>query len=312
MRFVGNLVADPDPFYCPKISISPFSNRSISPAMNKQKRVDCLIGKKLKFNGSITYTESGKQAITEALASLNLKSNEIISIVTTSKNSYISKCVTDTIKDFCYYEVNPEKLNSIVYLIHEFGSYFEPEFIQQLITQEHIVINDYAYSLLTILDDPSKFHPGDFSILSFPKHFPVNYGGALLSSRIENSNSLLPILARNQLLDVIEQETKKRVLRKNIQSRKKNYAIILKQLSPEYFEKYGIGNNDYVPSVLMFRIIKDIDFIAMRAYMNRQGIESSAFFGLPVYFVPIHQNLSLNEMRYISEHLNEYVKNNDK
>jgi dTDP-4-amino-4,6-dideoxygalactose transaminase len=312
MRFVGNLVVDPDPFYCPKISISPFSNRSISPPINKEKEAKCLIGRKLKFSGSITYTESGKQAIAEALASLNLMPNDIISIVTTSKNSYVSKCVTDSIKEYCNYEVNPKKLNSTVYLIHEFGSYFDPEFIQQLTREKHTVINDYAYTLLTILDDPSKFHPGDFSILSFPKHFPINYGGALLSSRIEKPKSLIPILARNQLLEIIQNETKKRVLRKNIRNRKKNYWMILKQLNPEYFKKFEIGNDDYVPSVLMFRITKEIDFIEMRAYMNRQGIESSAFFGLPVYFVPIHQNLSRSEMRYISEHLNEFVISNDK
>ncbi len=312
MRFVGNLVIDPDPYYCPKISISPFSNRSISHQIKKDKEEKCLIGRKLKFSGSITYTESGKQAITEALTSLNLNPNDIISIVTTSKNSYVSKCVTDSINRFCKYEINPKKLNSIVYLIHEFGSYFDPDFIHLLTRDKHIVINDYAYSLLTILDDPRKFHPGNFSILSFPKHFPINYGGALLSSSIEKPKSLIPISAKNQLLEMIQNETKKRVLRKNIRTRKKNYWLILNQLNPEYFKEFEIGDDDYVPSVLMFRITKKIDFIAMRAYMNRQGIESSAFFGLPVYFVPIHQNLSRNEMRYISAHLNEFVMSNDK
>ena len=87
---------------------------------------------------------------------------------------------------------------------------------------------------------------------------------------------------------------------------------MIARLDKNFFELFRLGPEKYVPSVLMIKVIKDVDLFELREYMNRQGIESSAFFGFPVYFLPNHQNLEINEIRYITDHLNYFVSENDK
>ena len=46
------------------------------------------------------FTTNGRHAIEEALKNYNLSSSDIITILTTSQNFYISSCVTKTIEKF--------------------------------------------------------------------------------------------------------------------------------------------------------------------------------------------------------------------
>jgi|688.fasta_scaffold102607_3 hypothetical protein len=312
MYFIENLLIDADPFYTPRISISPFSSKNLPKKPKTTFNTKSKIEKKLKFTGHLRYTISGKEAIEMALNSLNLENNETISIVTTTGNSYVSRCVTETINKFCHYEINPKEMTKVVYLIHEFGNVIDPRKITKLIEDKHFVINDYAYSLLTILSNPQKFHPGHISVLSFPKHFPINFGGALLSEQPIKDGVALPDRAQRELLKVINREVRKRVLAKNATKRRKNSNNMIARLDKNFFELFRLGPEKYVPSVLMIKVIKDVDLFELREYMNRQGIESSAFFGFPVYFLPNHQNLEINEIRYITDHLNYFVSENDK
>jgi hypothetical protein len=100
--YVNDFVLYPDKYLLPAYKISPFTtadiarNRGLPPSDS----IDDYF--RQRFAGRrFVYCESGRQAIHLALQQLGLAREDVVSILTTTANLYISGCVTREIESFC-------------------------------------------------------------------------------------------------------------------------------------------------------------------------------------------------------------------
>src|SRR5712671_2299008 len=99
---VKDFVLSPDKSLLPAYRISPFQTSDI--ARNSALPLSASIDKyfRRRFAGlRFIYCESGRHAIHLALAALGLRRQDVVTILTTTGNFYISGCVTREIKKFC-------------------------------------------------------------------------------------------------------------------------------------------------------------------------------------------------------------------
>ena len=54
---------------------------------------------------------------------------------------------------------------------------------------------------------------------------------------------------------------------------------------------------------------EDIDYPTLKELMQRNGVESSVFYGKNAFFVPVHQNLTKEDLDYMIKLLNYYSEN---
>ena len=104
LNYKKGFVLNPDKYYCPSYRISPFQTSNLA-TYNAQKKADFTTSKiildKKFYNRKWIFTVNGKEAINIALKKIKLKKNDLVTILTSSGNKYISKCVTDEISKFC-------------------------------------------------------------------------------------------------------------------------------------------------------------------------------------------------------------------
>jgi|694.fasta_scaffold115523_3 hypothetical protein len=294
---------DPDPYYTPRISIGPFSLKD-TVINDPYKNTDSL-----RYLGSnLVYTNSGKDAIRLALDYLQLKSKDVVGIVTTSRNSYVSKCVTETISEYCawsMYEVGSEV--DVLFIIHEFGTLL-PLTSMQLFREMGIpIINDFAYSLLTLIMNEREDFCKEINISSFPKSFNVNFGGVLgVPSLIEEPEVNFHSKA---ILERIPLDLSTAAIHENINKRKLNRAYYKEELS-SYGYKVVWDEEDVCPGVCMIEPSRSTNLQRLKTFLQRNGIESSVFYGQEKFFVPVHQLMTLNELEYVCFMIKAYKDEN--
>src|SRR4051794_19856954 len=100
---VNGFVLSPDKYLTPAYRISPFktsdiaANRDLPPSAAID---DCF---RNRFAGrSFVYCESGRQAIKLALRAVAPSGGDVVTILTTTANLYISGCVTREVEGFCH------------------------------------------------------------------------------------------------------------------------------------------------------------------------------------------------------------------
>ena len=291
-------VVNPDPFLLPTYRISPFRTEDIAhnallPADDfASAYFDNRFGKE-----KWTYTFNGREAIRLAIEHYNLQPDDFITICTTSENFYISSCVTKEIETFCSWnrEITPQ--TKIIFVNHEFG-YPYPD-MDKLIATGLPIIEDCCTTFFSQDATGKVGQYGDFSVYSFPKFFPIQIGGLLVSntnhtlkkSRDLNRKQISYI--HNALSHFLKVEDE--ILNK----RKKNYNYAINQLSQLGFTtRFSIQQN-VVPSALLINnhnIVKDLN--GLKLFLYNHGIQSSIFYGEDAFFIPIHQNLAPIDLDY--------------
>ena len=113
-------VVNPDAFLVPCYRISPFTTEHI--ASNAElPQSDFVIDYFNKRFGKDNwqYTYNGREAIKLALETYDLAPTDLITILTTSNNFYISSCVTKEIEKTCRWnrEIVPE--TKIIFVNHD-------------------------------------------------------------------------------------------------------------------------------------------------------------------------------------------------
>ena len=103
-------VLNPDPYSLPSYRIGPFRTSDI--AFNHMLPVDYSID--IYFNERFTlrnyyYTINGRSAINRALAYYMLEKHDVVTILTTTGNFYVSSCVTNEIEKYCKWSRSIEK-----------------------------------------------------------------------------------------------------------------------------------------------------------------------------------------------------------
>jgi hypothetical protein len=301
-------VLDPDPYSLPCYRIGPFRTQdlSINHCLPDSNLIDDYFNQ--RFTGKdYIYTENGRKAINTALGYYKLKQNDVVTIHTTTENFYISGCVTKEIEKFCCWSRKMEAETKVIFVNHEFGYPYAD--IQKLKNYKLPIIEDCANSFFSQDRNLSIGKVGDFVIYSFPKMFPLQIGGLLVSNlpdKIDRRNQFTPDGLRyikNVLSHYITSEDK------IIKDRFSNYKFLREKFSLLGFrERFPLEDN-VVPGVFMFRTENDkIDLPELKKFFWAHGIHCSVFYGEEAFYIPVNQSLNEHDMLYFYEVIKSFLQ----
>lgn len=249
-----------------------------------------------------TITSSGRHSINLALTELKPTPESIITIITTSNNFYVSKCVTEEIQKFCRWNRKISDKTTILLLIHEFG--YPIENPEQYLKFKLPIIEDCAYSFNSHDKLFQTGNVGDYIIYSFPKYFPVQAGGLLVSKK-----ALAKIEIPVRLKCYIENTMSYYI--KDIElisiKRRRNYMYFLEKtrdlpIKPRFILETGV-----VPGVFLFNFENKFNLEAMKTYLKKMGVQCSVFYGDEAFFLPLHQNIKKEHIDFFVTLMRAYL-----
>jgi len=294
-------IINPDFYNSPCYRIGPFrtSDISFNHELPESNFIDDYFDS--RFGGKqYMYTQNGRTALNIALNYYKLKSNDVVTILTTTGNFYISSCVTNEIEKFCLWSREIVSNTKLILINHEFGYPYEN---LELLVQYNIpIIEDCAGSFFTMSRDHKIGQVGDFVIYSFPKMFPIQIGG-LLVANLPNPVNVFPKI-RKDYLRYIRNVLSYYIKLKGeiIEKRLNNHEFLVKE-----FETLGLIKRfelDFgaVPAVFMFRTSgHNMNLDILKKYFYSNGVQCSVFYGEQSFFIPVHQALNTQDLEYFYE-----------
>ena len=302
MKLYNQFVVNPDSFRNSNYYISPFSTEWISlnneilqsDKKNNENVFSHLFGKHI-------FCESGREALYKALLCYRLEPQDEVLILTTSGNKYISSCVTGEIEKFCQWSRTQTDRTKLVLVVHEFGAVYPA--MEEVLKLNLPIIEDMAMSLLSTDDFGQTGNYGDFTIYSLSKFFPVQFGGVLRMNKDqiykEESQEIADYLRKilHYHIDHLSDIKK---------SRKKNYLLFEKELKPLGLKSRFLYTEKETPSVYMFSAPENFDLTGLKIFMQKNGVESSVFYGENAFFVPVHQHLKQEDILFITSLIKYY------
>ncbi|PDO90098.1 DegT/DnrJ/EryC1/StrS family aminotransferase [Kosakonia pseudosacchari] len=302
MAITGNWILTDDEFMKPSYRISPFSTSSLAqncalPPVSK----DAEFFEKRHPGYHPYYLLKARHGITLALKNLGLKTTDCVAVLTTTGNLYVSGCVTKAIETVCKWNRLINEETKAIVVVHEFGTvYTEMDKLYQLGVP---VIEDFAHSFNSTSVNSGR---SDFIIYSFPKYFPIQYGGIILSRKA---------LATRPELDTVYEDYIQRVISAHVdhieeyaEARWKNYHYLLARFSELSCRPRFNFNEGETPSVFMFCPPAEVDLVALKTFMQNHGIECSVFYGEQTFFIPLHDKLQQIDLDYFVFVYNEFIK----
>lgn len=288
-----------------KYTISPYSETSAKGTTDPVIINDAREYLDSRF-GNWAFTEGGRYAIRAALSRLGLKKDDVVSILTTSGNFYISSCVTNTIEEFCKWSREISAETKVIFVNHEFGYPYEN--VQELRKYGLPIIEDCAYDFFSDSLDGKIGKSGDFAIYSLPKAFECDFGGILvandpginISGQVckEKEAHLLSMIAKGiSEMDKIKAQ------------RLDNISFLSDELQSLGIKPFFHMNEGTIPGVFMFRWRDDIDYPALKVHIQGNGVESSVFYGQPAFFIPAHHRLTKQDMLFFCRLIRDFDKN---
>ena len=301
-------VINPDPYSLPTYRIGPFQTSDVSTnnRFANNNYIDSYFQQRFK-NKHFAYFINGRNAIAKALEYYQLSREDTVTILTSSGNFYISGCVTKEIEKICKWSREIVETTKIIFVNHEFGVPYEK--LTELTKYNVPIIEDCAHSFYSKDEKASIGTVGDFVIYSFPKMFPIQIGGLLVSnlktpigkSAYVNDETLIYI--KNVLSHYIKQKDL------IIERRIKVYKKLRKELESLGFTERFELKEGVVPGVFMFKVNNDeIKLDALKSYVQAHGIQCSVFYGERAFFIPVHQNLSEDNLTYFKVIIESFLK----
>jgi len=302
-------IINPDPYITPCYRNLPFTTSDISYNFNLPdgNEIDQYLSNRFK-DKSIEYTINGREAIYMALSHYNLDRDDLVTVLTTSNNFYVSSCVTSTIEKFCKWnrEIVPD--TKLIFVVHEFG-YISPE-MEKIASLGIPVIEDLAPSFFSNDRNKKAGMYGDFAIYSFPKMFPIQIGGLLLNNNdLKTDRSTIDKEAVSYIKKVTSHYIKQR---KNLLDKRASiYKYGIERFTELGFTERFARNELMIPNSMLVRnngIIKDLP--ALKTWLWQHGIHSSVFYGEDAFFLPTHQNLTETDVDYFVDVVQFFIDNN--
>lgn len=248
----------------------------------------------------VSLHTKARYAIVSALEELELQKDDVVTILTTSGNLYVSGCVTKAIETICRWNREVAIDTKAILVIHEFGYPYKR--LSELSKYGLPIIEDCAYAYFTKEEEMGTI--GDYVIYSLTKSFNMQIGGVMVS--------------KNKVRDRVSLEEKAYILSHWLEGYRDNGDIIHKRLDnysylAQELESLGIRPffdwaEGIVPGVFIFHWRDDINYPELKEYMQRNGIESSVFYGESAFYIPLHQNLSKRELDYMIALLTYYYE----
>jgi|688.fasta_scaffold20725_4 hypothetical protein len=311
ISYKKGFVLNPDKYYCPSYRITPFQTSNLV-SYHELQKTDFTSSKNILdnkfYNRKWIFTSNGKEAINIALKKIKVKKNDLVTILTSSGNKYISKCVTDEISKFCNWSRKLEKKTSTIFINHEFGYPFKS--IEKIKKLNIPIIEDLCHSFFTSNEINKIGSFSDFSIYSLPKIFPIQIGGILSANNnnnIYNSDSRINFQLATHIKNILSINVPKISLFS--EKRLINYKYLKNKL-----RKFGCiprfkldKNLRVVPSVYLFKCSPKINLNKLKEFYTSHGVECSVFYGENCFFLPIHQNLTKIELDYFVTIFEEFL-----
>lgn len=297
LKFSSGFVLNPDEFYSPSHRISPFRTSDISKNLALPNNTNIIKTLNNRFEGrKWCYTKSGKEGIALALEALGLSSDDCVTIMTTSDNTYISRCVTNEIEKVCHWSREIQLKTAALFVNHEFGYPFRD--LQNLKKYGLPIIEDACHSYLSNTEISDMGLVGDFIIFSLPKIYPIQFGGILsynpkynITHGIEFGTSI-----ENYISSVVSFYQDELELTKL--TRLQNYHGLVSRFAKLDCRPYFKLMKNDVPGVFLFSVPQGVDLERMKEHGWRHGIECSVFYGEKAFFIPVHQHLSDADLDY--------------
>lgn len=291
--FFNNTIIDPSIELRPTIRISPFNEEYIY--INEVQIHIAEEYLRKRFNNYV-LTVKGRNAIDLALSYYNLKKDDVVTILTTSDNFYISSCVTKTIEKYCLWSRKISNKTKVIFVNHEFGYPYQN--LQAIKDYNIPIIEDCAHSFISQDRDGLVGNLGDFAIYSLSKFFPMQLGG-ILSVNKEDI----------KIANILDESYEKYIL-KNItynvnnlndicNNRLKNYCYLKEQLRDIGINPFFDENEKTIPGVFLFNWHSNINYALLKEFMQSNGVECSVFYGKNAFFIPVHHNLTNSQLDYM-------------
>lgn len=294
-------VIHPDPYSLPCYRIGPFQTKDL--VRNHKLMDNGLIDSYLQHRFSdrdFIFTENGRKAISLAMGELMLNREDVVTILTTSGNFYISGCVTAEIEKFCKWSRNFEPNTKAIFVNHEFGYPYEP--LKDLKKYGLPIIEDCANTFFSVDANGETGRVGDFVIYSFPKSFPLQVGGLLVAKDLSEVSKKYHI--HPQWLDHIKAVLSNSIGQKDemISKRIQNYQYLKSEFAKLGFQERFPLNEGIVPGVFMFRTQgQSVDLSELKKHYWSHGVQCSVFYGEESFFIPVHHSLDLGDLDYFIE-----------
>ena len=281
-----NIVVDAFSELVPSILIAPL-NLGLMPQPERVPNIHELFD----TDRHVSLHRKARYAITAALEDLHLQKEDVVTILTTSGNFYVSGCVTKAIEQVCRWNREICAETKAILVIHEFGYPYKG--LSELRKYGLPIIEDCAYAFLSKDDEIGQV--GDYVIYSLPKAFNMQLGGVMLShNKVANGTK---DAEANYILShaYCGMKEKNSIIEKRLQ----NYDYLCNSLTPLEITPFFDLNEGVVPGTFLFKWRDDIDYPTLKEFMQRNGVESSVFYGKNAFFIPMHHNLSKGELDYM-------------
>jgi hypothetical protein len=309
-RFKNGYVINPDVFWKPAYRISPFNTSYI----RKNKAIVAAGKNHSEIFGSFFGDHffpclNGRTAIQLALSQYNLQEEDEVLILTTSGNTYISSCVTNEISKRCRWSMTRSEKTKLVFVNHEFG--FCYQHLGKLKEEGLPIVEDRALSFASTNANGDVGITGDFIIYSLPKYFPVSFGG-VLQCNDPGKIIQMPIVDKELQHNFTMLMSHYLQLAENIkEQRKENYKYLKGLFMQSGFAPFFHASDFDVPGVFTFRT-KNVNLNGLKVHMQNNGVESSVFYGEEAFFLPVHQELSTEDMEFLYLLVTDFIQHGDK
>lgn len=295
----NNTVIDAGNELIPFIKVHPFNNKYL---LTKVSDSGTRVAKDYLDNrfGSYKIFPKGRDALYVALCGYNLQKEDVVTVLTTSNNFYISKCVTGTIDKICKWNREVCHQTKVIVFNHEFG--YPRRDMREVAQYGLPIVEDCAHTFYDT--DPEIGRYSDYVIYSLPKAFPMQMGGILKTKKkidIVTDSKIEDYVLSNlsvHLDKISEYENKRRTNFTNYCNKLTDIGI-----SP-YFDDPAA-----VPGVFLFNWEDNINYSSLKEFLYENGVECSVFYGKSAFFVPCHQFVGDIEIEYISELLRFFKTN---
>lgn len=273
----GNIIIDPSVELVPAIHIPPMTNAFLKYREPTREQID-VCSQYLRTRFGIHYlVPKTRNALRVALEYYKLKQDDVITILTTTGNFYISSCVTNEIENVCQWNREITDKTKLLFVNHEFGYPYAN--LTDLKKYNLPIIEDCAYAFFT--EDEQMGTIGDFVIYSLPKAFPMQMGG-ILKSNIGEIDFVEDEHVRDYILNHMAAFVSKIDSIKS--TRLSNWHIIADGLRELGAFPWSFASG-VVPGVMLFYWDEKMDFPRLKEFMQNHGVECSVFYGKPAFFI---------------------------
>lgn len=286
------------PFYVPVIRLSPF--RSI-----REKLPERSAGRAKRLDGDVTFFPRGSYALYAALKHAGVKSNDLVCVLKTFNNSFISGCVTNAIEktgaQWRLHDVIRSGTTALV-VVHEFGiPIYRDEDLHTIAIARAAgiqIIEDCAWRTRPVLENV-------WSVLSLQKMFDINYGGLLLGVKIPDdvlwSLGCLDVVKRERFLWEPKFEATGFIDARIKLWKQYDDLVLADGMEPDVRVDFRsmIDAGTWIPTIYMQKFGSGEEADAVVARLEEFGIQAGRYWGSSSIYLPIHQTMTSEEVEYM-------------